>query len=827
MRNQIPFVIFLLLCPLLLFSQTKVSGKIIDDQNYEVSYASVYFKNSTKGVIADENGKFYLESDQNHTTLVIAFIGYKTLEIELENKVNLNLNIVLETDNLLDEVQIFAGKTSKKNNPALDILRKIWERKRKNGIYMFDQYEYDQYEKIEFDLNSIDSAYQSKKIFRGMEFIFDQVDTSKVTGKTYLPIFINENISLVYGDNNSNKKTQKSLGNKNSGFESNQTIIAFVKDLYAQYNIYDNYIKIFDKDFVSPLSRTGINVYNYVLADSTFIDNKWCYNIIYYPRRKGELTFKGDFWVNDTTFAIKKIAMEASKDANINWVKDIYIEQEFDVVNDSVFLLTRDHFMSDFAISKKETSKGVYGKRTSIYKNHRFDIKHPNEFYTEKVNHYDPSVYQRDNEFWDTYRFEPLSKDELGVYQMLDTLKNTPKFKMLFNLTETILGNYYNRGKIDFGPIFSTIGYNDIEGLRLRLGARTYFGQNDPWRLEGYTAYGFKDGQFKYGLNARVLLNKNNRLILHGGNRRDIEQIGVSLTETSDILGRSFASSSLFSSGDNTKLTSINLTTLGLEIEPWKNLKFQTLFTYRTLKPAGHDFNLDYYKDKANHIISNETKQSEVAFEIDYTPGKKTIGFGVDRTEVDQKYLRLYLKYSQGFKGVFDSDFTYEKLQFYARKPILLGGFGTLTTTFEAGKTFGEVPLGLLNVVPGNQSWFHIENTFANLDYYDFVTDQYTSLHLEHNFGGRLFSRVPFLRDLNMREIIGIRGIHGTISQANIDLNASNLVYKAPTHTYYEYYVAVGNIFKIIRIDLSWKGNYRHVPASRNFAVKASFALYF
>jgi hypothetical protein len=361
MKIHIKFLIILSLFPFINWGQTKVSGKISDNNNQEVSFASVYFKNSTQGVVANEYGKFYLESEKTYDTLVISFVGYKTKEILLISKNNLDLQIVLEEDNLLSEVKIYAGKTSKKNNPALDILRKIWERKRKNGLHMFSQYEYDKYEKIQFDLNSIDSAYQKKKIFKGMEFIFDQVDTNRVTGKTYLPIFINENISQVYGDNENNYKKEKTLGNKNSGFDTNQHIIAFVKDLYAEYNIYNNYIKIFDKDFVSPLSRTGINVYNYVLADSAYVDDKWCYNIVYYPRRKGELTFKGDFWVNDTTFAIKKINMEASKDANINWVKDIYIEQEFDVLNDSVFLLTKDYFMSDFALSKKETSKGVYG----------------------------------------------------------------------------------------------------------------------------------------------------------------------------------------------------------------------------------------------------------------------------------------------------------------------------------------------------------------------------------------------------------------------------------------------------------------------------------
>src|SRR5690606_10951524 len=153
----------------------------------------------------------------------------------------------------------------------------------------------------------------------------DQVDTSSITGKTYLPIFINESYSEVYGDNNLNTNIEKLLGNKNSGFSNNQSIVMYVKDLYADYNIYDNYIRLFNKSFVSPLSRTGEDVYNYALSDSAYIGDKWCYNIIYYPRRSNELTFKGNFWVNDTTFAVKKINMQASKSANLNWVKELYI----------------------------------------------------------------------------------------------------------------------------------------------------------------------------------------------------------------------------------------------------------------------------------------------------------------------------------------------------------------------------------------------------------------------------------------------------------------------------------------------------------------------
>ena len=822
-------VLLFLFVSSVLLGQTKVGGKVTDEFNEPIAFANVIFKNSKEGVITDENGNFYFESKENYSTLVVSYVGFDKKEIALKPGLNTGLKIQLKSGTELKEVVIYTGKTSKKNNPALDILRKIWERRRKNGLKMFKQYEYDKYEKVEFDLNTIDSAFMNSKVFKGMEFIFNQIDTSNISGKTYLPIFINETLSEVYGDNEAKKTKEITKANKNSGFGSGDGVNTFIKDLYAEFDIYDNYLKFFDKDFVSPLSRTGINVYNYVLNDSMFIDNKWCYNIVYYPRRKNELTFKGDFWVNDTTFAIKKINLEASKSANINWVKEIYIEQEYEVMNDSVFLLKRDYMMSDFSFSKKEESKGVYGKRTTLAKNHKFDVKKDDKFYKEEVNFYDNAVFNKPDEYWEENRFEALNKNEAGIYKMLDTLKEVPRFKRIYNLA-SILGSGYieiPKWKMDYGPIFSTFGYNDVEGQRIRAGGRTYFGSNDTWRIQGYTAYGFKDNQFKYGISGRWMVNPNKRVILSVGNRRDVEQMGVSLTTSNDVLGRSFASSALFASGVNNQLTSVNLTTLGFEIEPVKNFTFQTNFTYRTLKSASSEFSLDYYTDLTQTEIKSEVKQSEINLVAEYTPNRKTVGYGVDRMDVDFNYARFFVSYSNGIKGVLNSDFNYQKLQLYYRQPALIGGFGRLFTTFETGKIFGEVPLGLMGIIPGNQSWFVIENTYNLLNYYDFVADEYASLHFEHHFNGRLFSRVPLLRKLNLREIIGIKGVYGRVSDENRLLNASGLTYTAPEDIYWEYHAGVGNIFKVLRVDFAWRGSYLEMPDARKFAIRASFGFYF
>jgi hypothetical protein len=809
------------------FAQTKVSGIIVDKSKQPIPFANVIFKGSNEGVVSNEDGRFYLESQKSYKTLVITSVGFSDREITLEKSVNYNLVVQLNEMETLKEVVVFGGKTSKKNNPALEILRKIWERKRKNGLHLFDQYQMEKYEKVEFDMNTIDSAFMKNKLFKGMEFIFKQVDTSRITGKTYLPIFINESLSDVYGDNKLNKIKEKLKANKNSGFGDNQQILSFVKDLYSEYDIYDNHLNFFDKSFTSPLSKTGIDVYNYVLRDSAFIDKKWCYNILFYPRRKNELTFKGDFWVNDTTYAIKNINMAVTKSANINWVKDIYIEQEFEVLNDSVFLLTKDYMMSDFALNKKEKSKGVYGKRTTLYQNHQFNKEKPASFYKEEINYNDDEVYKKSDEYWHENRFENLSKDEAGVYKMLDTLKTVKKFKQLYNLVSILGSGYIQFGHFDFGPIFSTFGINEVEGVRLRVGGRTYYGPNDTWRLQGYTAYGFDDNKFKYGLSGKWMIDKENRIIVSGGNRRDVEQIGASLTSTNDVLGRSYASSALFTSGSNGKLTNINLSNLAIEIEPVKNLTFQTGFSYRTLVSASPSFSLDYYTDVLNTVTKSDVKQSEVNLQIEYTPNRKTIGYGVERDLADSPYSRFSVNYSHGFKGLLNSDFKYEKLQLYYKQPIIIGPLGRSNVIVELGKTFGTIPLGLMSVIPGNQTYFTIDNTFSNLNFYEFVTDQYATLQWDHNFNGRLLSRIPFMRKLNWREIIGIKGVYGTVSDTNKAINASKLDYKAPEKPYWEYSAGVGNIFKVFRIDFSWRGNYRDLPDTSNFTVKGSFGFYF
>jgi hypothetical protein len=242
---------------------------------------------------------------------------------------------------------------------------------------------------------------------------------------------------------------------------------------------------------------------------------------------------------------------------------------------------------------------------------------------------------------------------------------------------------------------------------------------------------------------------------------------------------------------------------------------------------ASPTFSLDYYTDLSQSTIKSQVKQSEISVQIEYTPNRSPVGFSVERKNDDSPFTRLSLGYSQGFKGLLNSDFAYQKLQLYFSQPILIGPLGRSNIIVETGKTFGYVPLGLINVVPGNQSFFDIANTFRNLKFYEFVSDEYVTLKWDHSFQGRFFARIPFMRKLNWRENIGFKAVYGTVSNENNMINASGLIYNAPNKVYWEYSAGIGNIFKIIRVDFSWRGSYLNAPNASNFVIRSSIGFYF
>ncbi len=819
-------------------AQIKVSGKIIDGKTKRpVAYADVTLPNAGVFTTTNTDGSFYLESVENDSIIEVSLQGYEFFEQKLNSKVNYNFTITLVPDASVGEnsaVELdeatFTNKRkkykNKKENPAYAILNELWKRKRKNGLRIVSQYEYEEYEKLQFDLNNVDSALTKNKLFKDMEFIFERIDTSEITGKAYLPAFINESLYRVYGKNEPSRRERKDLlANKSSGFDDNEIVAQTLKNLYKEFDIYENRLNFFNKNFVSPVARDGFSVYEYELTDTISLDGVDCYRIKYYPKRDGEYTFVGDVYISLETYAVKEVSMQSTRNIDVNFVRDIFVNLQFDVKNDSIFYPKRDYILLDMALlNKKANAKGMFAHRTVSYKDFKFDEPHPDEFYSER--NYDPyssGAFEKDDLYWAGARHERLSKNEGGIYETLDSLQQVPRFKRIVKSVEILGSGYWNVwNSIDIGNLYSSVGYNEIEGFRLRGGARTYFTQNDMWRIAGYLAYGFRDHQFKYGAEARFMFNKYNRFQIGAGTKRDIEQLGVQLTTSDGIMTRSFASSSIISQGANDKLSHINKTNIYTSIDPWKNFSVRLDGNYQTTRAADPEmFNIGYVQDGLyeEHLIDTNVSLSFIA-----RPGAKFSRYGIDRYEHSTLAPTIMLRYTKGFSGLFNSQFDYDKLQFLFAKPFLIGSFGRSNVVFEAGKTFQGLPLSLLSVIPGNESYGQVPGTFSQLDYYEFVTDTYTTFSLDHHFNGWILNKIPLIKKLKIREVGFIRAAWGDVSEESLLMNRSDIPYLAPhDKIYFEYGFGIENIgwgnFRPLRIDFNWRGNYLDLPDVRKFGV--------
>ncbi len=830
----------------------KVTGRLIDAQTQKpIPDANIFLKGTAIYTSSDENGYFQIESEKYIDALEVDAID-QTLFFPLKRGDNLNLTLNIEpkakdSDTTvkgrtkdLDEVVVIGfppKRLKKKENPAYAILRELWKRRRTNGLTNFKNYQYREYEKIEFDLNNVDSTFISKKVFKNLDITPDDINAmDAMSGKTYIPVFINESVSDVVGQNDPTKREKSFLkGNRASGIPNNDIVANTVKNLYKDVNIYDNVLNFFNKGFTSPVATMGFDVYEYLLADTLDIDGVRCFHIKYRPLRANELTFKGDLYISQKDYAVKSVTLQSSAGINVNFVNDIYMELDYDIVNDSIFIPLRNYTVLDMSLlTKKEGSKGMFAKRTYTYDNYKFD-EPQGEVESLLNRQWEPisqGAYDTKDDFWENNRPERLGEDDKKAYDLVDRVSKTRLFRNIVDAVEILSSGYINvANSIDIGDLYQSFGFNDVEGVRLRAGARTYFTPNDMWRLEGYTAYGFKDNQFKYGGEGRVMFNKFNRFTLGAGTKRDITQLGVSLTEDEGIMTRSFASSSIISRGDNEFLSSLNKTNVFLSIEPWKNVQLRLDGSYQYIKSANPGkFDIGYY-DK-NGSVREDLYDSHLTFSIMLRPGAKYSRYGLDRYEHTTLAPTIILKYIKGFDGVINSDFNYDKLQFLYSQPILWGPIGRTNVTFQFGKSFNRLPLSLLSVIPGNQSYGIIPNTFGLLNYYDFVTDIYSTLDVEHHFNGRLFSYIPGLKKLQLREVVFIRGAWGDISDGSKAINASNIMYLAPNKDiYYEYGFGIENIglgnLRIFRIDFNWRGNYFDMPDANHFGVKVGLQFTF
>ncbi len=793
---------------------TKIMGLVLDaDTKEPIPFAHVYFEGKKIGVSTDFNGEFSIETREKVDSIFISCIGYVTEEQKVTPFIFQSLTFELLPDEItLQEVVIRPGE-----NPAEVILRKIIENKELNNKREFDAYEYEKYTKIQFDANNFRERFQERRFMKHFQFVFDYVDTSTVNAKPYLPLLITESVSDYYYKNNPPGRIEKIKASNTSGFD-NESITQFMGDLYQDVNIYNNHILLFEKNFVSPIANFGLGYYKYYLVDSAFIDHHWCYHIMFKPKRKQELTFTGNFWVHDTTFAIKQVEMQAVDDVNLNFIDALALKQSYDHVENKYWMLARDYLLVDFnVIEESKKALGFYGHRTTSYRNFVFNQPRDNDFYKSPTTVVvQEGAQDKPQAYWDEARHEELTKKEKGIYTMVDSIKKVPIFTTYVDVVYMIVNGYLKWGKFELGPYNKTISFNDIEGVRLRAGGRTSNKFSTRLMLDGYLAYGTKDDRFKYGLGFLYLFSKNPRRGIGSSFFYDLEQLGKS----PEAFAVDNFFSALFRRNPANRLSMVQQFKAYYEHEWFTG--FSNTFNYfrREIYPVGGTQFL--INEDGQYVPENTIITSEFRIDLRFAYREKIVMGEFERVSLGTVYPVLNVQLGLGIPGFLGGEYEYQRLQVGVKQWFNIGSLGWSKYIIEAGKTWGLLPYPLLKLMPGNETFIYEEYAFNLMYYYEYISDEYVSLSYTHHFDGLLLNRIPLFRKLKWRTVIHGKGAIANISEANKNFSQFPSITQDLDNPYIEAGAGIENIFKLIRIDAIWRLTNKHSNPSDNFAVFVS-----
>ncbi|MBX2900293.1 MAG: carboxypeptidase-like regulatory domain-containing protein [Cyclobacteriaceae bacterium] len=826
------------------FAQTSVKGTVLDSETKEpIPFVNVYFKGATQGVVTDMKGQYTIHSSETHNELYFSFVGYKT-SIRKITAFNQTINVRLEVESMmLKEVVVSSGKVkekySNKNNPAVDLVREMISHRNQNRIESYDYVEYEQYEKLQMSLSNPSDKLKDRKIFRKYKFLFENIDSTTLLGKSLLPIYLQENLSDQYYRKSPQQKKNVIKAHQKVSFEEyidDQGLTTYLNYLYNEIDIYDNNITILTNQFLSPIADLAPAFYKFYLTDTLKDQKPYLAELTFVPRNTAGFLFQGKLYVAlDSTYAVRKVDMGVNKNINLNWVKELSISQEFAQGSDGRFFLSKSKMGADFGLV--EGKGGIYGERVISIRNFVINKERPENFYENTQTLAEKNVQNSDKEFWISNRHDSLSLAESKVYQNIDSLKKMPSFRRTIDIATLLLAGYKSFGKWEIGPVNTFYSFNPVEGFRLRFGGRSTPRFNEKLYFETYAAYGFKDEKWKYYLGSTYSFS--GRSIW----RFPLNALRISYQRDTKIPGQELQ----FVQEDNFLLSfkrGINDKWLYNDIVNIEYLKeFENHFSFKLgLKnwkqtPAG-GLHYETIQDNVVTPVENLTT-TELSLELRWAPKEQFFQGKLYRVPVPNKYPIITVRGIAGVKGIFNSEYNYQNVAVNIFKRFYISQFGYTDVVLEGGRIFGQVPFPLLTIHRANQSYSYQLQSYNLMNFLEFVSDQYVSLNFDHYFNGFLFNRIPLFKRLKWREVATFKVLYGSIRNENnpdynsslylfpTDVNGVTTTFAVSSEPYMEGSIGIANIFKLIRVDAVKRFSYYDHPHIAKWGIRARFKLDF
>lgn len=820
--RKLYFVVALLLVSTLqLMAQQKITGRVIDEDGFAVSYASVQYRGHKIAVSSDSQGKFSIEKHPGWV-LTVSALSYKSQTISVNEKMDF-IEVKLKDDShKLNEVVVKTkrGKYSRKDNPAVELMRRVIAAKKKTDLSNHDYYQYDKYQKITLALNDLKKEQLEGKFFSKRQYLLDQVETSPYNGKLTLPVSIDETVSQhIY---RKDPKTEKDIikGQQSNGIgqviQTGEILNTALKDAFTDVDIYDDYVRLLQYPFPSPIGRTGISFYHYYIEDTVYVERDLCYHLQFIPANSQDFGFRGELYVlADSSLHVKKCNLYMPHNTDVNYVKNMKIEQEYTRLDNGEWVLSKDDMIAELHVNSMLQDLLVV--RNTRLTDYAFDELPKILFKGKAKVRHDMDAMNRDEAYWNKYRQVDLTKSESSMDSFIHRMENSKGFKYIIFFVKALMENYVEIGggtdgkksKFDLGPVNTYISKNFVDGIRLRLAGRTMAALNPHFFWDGYAAYGTKSNDWYTGNIFTYSLNKKKNSPFEFPMRNLTFEVARDVTSPSDenLLHNKDNFFMTFRAATQDEMFLYHRQKLAFTYETDWGFRFNTSLRFQSNRTVG---NLHYY-----HLDGTEVKKirmTDLNVGINYNPGVTYVNTKQQRLPINLDSPEIGLSHTMGFRGFMSGQYhsNITKLSIYKRQ--WLGSWGYLDFHAIGQAQWNKVPFPMLILPPINLSYFEQETTISLMKDWEFLNDRQVFWALSWDMNGKLLNRIPLIKKLKWREWFAIKGVWGHLTDKNNPYLEKNQgderLFKFPKNShvmndtpYWECVAGVHNIFKFFSVE--------------------------
>lgn len=831
----------------------QITGVITDEETGDsISFASIVYKGHNISTVANVFGQYTIPR-QEGWNITVSAVGYKSRIIPVNSKTRRKLNITLKPARQeLAEVTVKSKRNrySRKDNPAVELMRRVVAAKKKTDLSNNDYYRYNKYEKLTLALNDLTPQQLESPFFAKKPWLLNQVEVNPYTNKLVLPVSVDETVSQKFYRKSPKDEKNIIQGQTSTGindyFQTGDIINTVVKDVFTNVDLYQDDIRILQRPFTSPMSEKGIGFYRYYIEDTLAIGQDSCIHLAFVPNNMQDMGFRGDLYIlKDSTLHLRRCQLSIPKQSNVNFVESLQVLQEYEKLPDGQWVLTTDDMITELQLFDF-ISAGAIVTRITRYSDYDFSEVPNKIFHGQKKEVTEADAQMRDKAFWDQYRQVELTRSENSMDKFMENIQNMKGFKYVIYGLKTLVENSLETGDpnyVDICPINTLLTRNYVDGWRTRLSAKTTANLNKHFFLSGYYAHGwgshrnYYDAEMTYSLNAKKYLP-------HEFPRRTMTiQSSQDICSPNDRFMESDKDNIFVAMkwAETNKMMSYNRQKVSFEYETDWGLK--AIISGKT--EENEAFGAMNYQtlDKPFVPINSKTgngeylRTTEASFYVRYAPGETYINNKLRRRVINLDAPVFSLSHTIGFNGVLGGDYNFHLTEAHIFKRFWLNSWGKFDVDLKGGIEWDQVPYPLLIMPASNASYIIQKNTFSLINTMEFVNDRYVSLMLAWDMNGKILNRIPLAKKLYWREYLGVRMLWGDLSDKNNpEKNPGNprLMYfpegtniMNPNRPYMEMVVGVHNIFKFFRVEYVKRLTYKDLPSAPHWGMRYGVSLTF